>query len=466
MTALPSAALTDYIAAPFGTLHLEGIHIGRFRIERATIQGREAAINLQECILTALDEIGRKSALKNGTRYPQQLPMGTPARPLAKEIDDHLADMRRRQLDPKTVLATERTLKLLLLTCGNISACRVDYKHIQALWQLLRWAPKNLLSDPLLKRLSFEDAITLGKEQDVPPLAPATEERHRRFLVAFFNHLVNGQGIASSPMKAFRKPKEDHAIDPDKAIRLFEDGDLQAIFDPATFIPWARKPQHWWAPMIGLYTGARVNEVCQLKLTDILQERGIWCIAFQKTIDEDLAADPKRQRRSRQSMKGAGCMRIVPIAKPLLDAGFLEFVEDMRATGHPRLFPLLSAGVNRKTGETNARYSQQFVVDFGRYLKSLGFAKGIGFHAFRHTLATELDVNDVPEREIALVTGHSTDPRDRVQVLRKHYLHKKPQVTRSKQISALELYQPNVELPRYERGQFAEQLKDPSKFHP
>ena len=90
MTALPTAALTDYIAAPFGTLHLEGIHIGRFRIERATIQGREAAINLQECILTALDEIGRKNALKSGTRYPQPLPMGTPARPLAKEIDDCL----------------------------------------------------------------------------------------------------------------------------------------------------------------------------------------------------------------------------------------------------------------------------------------------------------------------------------------------------------------------------------------
>jgi len=159
-------------------------------------------------------------------------------------------------------------------------------------------------------------------------------------------------------------------------------------------------------------------------------------------------------------------MRIVPIAKPLLDAGFLEFVEYIKATGHPRLFPLLSAGVNRKTGETNARYSQQSVVDFGRYLKSLGFAKGIGFHAFRHALATELDVNDVPEKEIALVTGHSTDPRDRVQVLRKHYLHKKPQVTRSKQISALELYRPNVVLPRYQRGQFANCLADSDSFYP
>lgn len=67
---------------------------------------------------------------------------------------------------------------------------------------------------------------------------------------------------------------------------------------------------------------------------------------------------------------------------------------------------------------------------------------------------------------IAATAGSRTDPRDRVQVLRKHYLHKKPQVTRSKQISALELYQPNVEMPPYQRGQFAEQLKDPNKFYP
>lgn len=106
------------------------------------------------------------------------------------------------------------------------------------------------------------------------------------------------------------------------------------------------------------------------------------------------------------------------------------------------------------------------MADFGRYLKSLAFAKEIGLHACRHTLATELNVSDVPEREIALVTGHSTDPRDRVQVLRKHYLHKKPQVTRSKQISALELYRPNVELPSYQRGQFAKLLADPDKFYP
>ncbi|MCL1575026.1 hypothetical protein M3O57_19515, partial [Xanthomonas nasturtii] len=70
MTALPSSALNDYIASPFGLLHLEGIHVGRFRIDRAIIRGREAAINLQECILAALDETGRKSGLKNSDVPP------------------------------------------------------------------------------------------------------------------------------------------------------------------------------------------------------------------------------------------------------------------------------------------------------------------------------------------------------------------------------------------------------------
>ncbi|QEX79432.1 hypothetical protein F6Y24_01690 [Xanthomonas arboricola pv. pruni] len=51
-------------------------------------------------------------------------------------------------------------------------------------------------------------------------------------------------------------------------------------------------------------------------------------------------------------------------------------------------------------------------------------------------------------------------------MLRRHYLHKKPQVTRSKQISALELYQPNIELPRYQRGQFSSQLSDAGQFYP
>ena len=62
-----------------------------------------------------------------------------------------------------------------------------------------------------------------------------------------------------------------------------------------------KAPHRWWVPMIGLHTGARINEVAQLKLNDIVQEAGVWCIKIQKTVDADLSH--RDRNRSRQSLK-------------------------------------------------------------------------------------------------------------------------------------------------------------------
>ena len=163
-------------------------------------------------------------------------------------------------------------------------------------------------------------------------------------------------------------------------------------------------------------------------------------------------------------MKGKAAIRTLPVPQPLLDAGFLDFLADIRQCGHPRLFPHLSAGINKKTGETNARYSQAALNQFSAYMKALGFPKGVGFHAFRHTIATELHHQGVSDEDIALVTGHSLSKR--VPVLHEAYFHKKPAHARAKQIKALEQYRPAVVMPVYVPGQFGQQLKDPSKFYP
>lgn len=456
----------DYIEHPIGALTMADVKIGRFSARLVIADGREAGIIFRESVLDFFERPSRNQAIKNGTRAVQPLPVGTPARALSTEIDDYIADMGRRAMEPTTVAATTRTLGFLLFTCGDINAASVDHPHIHRFWELLRWAPRNLMSDPTIRRLTYDQAIAKGKAQGVRPLAPATMERHRRFLVAFFNHLVRGKAILGSPMDAFKPVKREYAIDPKRPIRLFEDKELQKIFNPETFLPWAKLPHRWWTPMIALYTGARINEIAQLKVSDIYEERGVWLFDFRKATDEDLALNPKLIRHSRQSFKGQGCIRAIPIAPELIEAGFLHFLADIKQTKHPRLFPHLSAGTNRKTKETNARYSQVAVIEFGRYLKTLEFGKGIGYHAFRHTLATELHVANVSERDIALITGHAGDARDRIEVLRRHYLHKRPLVTRGKQLDALKHFKPNVALPKYVTGQFAAALSNPKKFHP
>ena len=49
------------------------------------------------------------------------------------------------------------------------------------------------------------------------------------------------------------------------------------------------KPAYYWVPLLGLYTGARLNEICQLYVNDIKEIDKIWCIDInRKTNDKKL----------------------------------------------------------------------------------------------------------------------------------------------------------------------------------
>lgn len=82
--------------------------------------------------------------------------------------------------------------------------------------------------------------------------------------------------------------------------------------------------------------------------------------------------------------------------------------------------------------------------------KEPGFPKGVGFHAFRHTLATDLDHQGIRAEDVALITGHSVSKK--VPVLQDSYYHKKPEAIRKRQLAALSLYRPAVQLTMYRRG--------------
>lgn len=138
----------------------------------------------------------------------------------------------------------------------------------------------------------------------------------------------------------------------------------------------------FWLPLLGLWTGARLNELCQLRLEDVDEDGGIPFLHF-------------REGDAAQRIKG-GKKRIVPLHPQLLDLGFLRYVAAQRGAGEERVFPTLHPG-------PSGYYSDRPSRDFSAYLKALGIKTDkTSFHSFRHGMKDALraggvnaDINDI-----------------------------------------------------------------------
>jgi integrase len=293
------------------------------------------------------------------------------------------------------------------------------------------------------------EIIEAGKRDQVPMPSTHTLNKHHQRLGAFLNSLVRLDLLNKNPLKGL-KSEIDTSTDLDTG-RPFTLDELKAIFDPQRFKAWAEgSPHRWWGTMLGLYTGARVNEVAQIYLDDVREVSGVWGVFLWKS-------------SRNQKIKNKSSIRFVPLAQPLLDAGFLDFVEDMKDSGHPRLFPHLPAGTKQDGTPNGKGYGKQLSRQFGAYAKKLGIEKGTGFHAFRHTISTMLAEAEVSSADIAAITGHAV--RSDAPVLDKHYIHIAKPKTLPKRVETLAKFKPHVDLVPYRKGQFKAELENNNALH-
>jgi len=145
------------------------------------------------------------------------------------------------------------------------------------------------------------------------------------------------------------------------------------------------RPYYYWLPLIGLYSGMRIEEICQLHLEDIRLEDSVWVFDVNDN--------------GGKKLKTKGGKRLVPIHSKLVDLGLLKYAEKLRTKGEQRLFPELK---RQRDG-----YSQAASKWFGRLRNKLGFEPV--FHSLRHTVATTLKHKDHDENLVAELIGHTVD---------------------------------------------------------
>jgi len=125
----------------------------------------------------------------------------------------------------------------------------------------------------------------------------------------------------------------------------------------------------YWIPLLGLYTGARIGELAQLRLSDVESDGHI----------DQLSITDEGEGQSVKSQAG---VRKVPVHSELVRLGFLDYVKTMRDQGHALLWPkLVTRGI--KPGDYFGRW-------FGVYRKALGFGLYPDFHCMRHTVRSQM----------------------------------------------------------------------------
>jgi integrase len=177
----------------------------------------------------------------------------------------------------------------------------------------------------------------------------------------------------------------------------FEVSELQTLFDamprqvqPARHSPETALP---WASLIGLFTGMRLEEICQLKADDI---RVVSTNGGTTTVIVI-------HNGTNNSLKNESAARLVPVHSELVRAGLLDYVNALPKG--EMLFPGLKRRAS-KGDKIGARIGELF----SKKLKAINIKReGLCFHSLRHTVAGRLDAAEVRKSDAARILGHTVE---------------------------------------------------------
>ncbi|MDI3356883.1 site-specific integrase [Pseudomonas sp. UYIF39] len=275
----------------------------------------------------------------------------------------------------------ERALRDLFELMGDMPVVAFDVQQARLLKERLSRCPQYFGLRPEFAGKTLKQVVESGATYKT--ITAVTVNNRLRKLSAFLTWCKTNGYVADNPLVGMKVMTGSA-----KEARLsFDRHDLTTLLDLAALKVEARKhPWRYWLPLLGRATGARLEELCQLRVDDFIEQQGIPCLR----IDDS---------REGQNLKNSSSRRVLPLHSGLIELGLLLHVEAVKTTGADRLFPELDA-VRGKLGHAPSKW-------FGRYKTKHGITDPRKtFHSFRHTLIDELRDAGVQDSLIKRIAGH------------------------------------------------------------
>jgi integrase len=309
-----------------------------------------------------------------------------PTPPLSATIED-FARFKRAQgkWTVKTEAENRAGYELFKLIVGNKPLADIDDDAIVTYLETLKKLPPNINNAPAYVGKSVDEIIALSPETT---MAARTINKNVERVSSLFKWAMGKKKYGVT-----RNPAAGMSVDESGGAKRqpFTRADLAALFSSEEFT--SRQflnPYAYWLMPMGLFTGARLGELCQLYLTDFVDHNGVQCI--------DVSDQEEGQR-----LKNTNAKRLVPVHSRLIELGLLRYVDHLREIGVTRLFPELN---ERRDGFAQAasnwfqRHKKKCGID-GKHTKV--------FHSFRHSFISALLDDEVPEHAVAQIVGHEAN---------------------------------------------------------
>ncbi|MCS5528528.1 MAG: site-specific integrase, partial [Nitrosopumilus sp.] len=298
----------------------------------------------------------------------------------------------------KEIESDKRIVEEFIEIVGDIDFSTITKNEVSHYIDVQTKLPPNRKKSPKYRDLSIKEVMKLKLSQKEIQTPQNINKRITKLSV-FGNWGVRQGLLITNPFSGmkFSVKKQPHTRQP------FTADELRKIFKPETYLKWTihfshpyRKDRvsnhlpYYWIFLLGIFSGMRTNEMCQILLSQVKKEKGIWFIFIEDSEET--------------KVKTENAIRKVPVHPQLIDLGFVDYVTAQKKSKRGRLFWELSEDRDGFASHVSRHYNERFLPAVGvwkNYTKVL--------YCTRHTFINKLFSERVDENVIKTLVGHEKE---------------------------------------------------------
>ena len=308
---------------------------------------------------------------------------------------------RLEKISPKSLQEDESVIAEFVEIIGEMNASQMTKKEVNHYIDVQSKLPPNRKKSPKYRDHSISELV----EKNLPENETQTNQNINKRLTKLttFGHWCIKQGLISS--NPFKDMKLSVRKTPPKKRVPFSVKELREILKPEIYLDWTINYKHpiyneggakngmpyYWIFPLGILSGMRTNEMCQLRCSDIREEkRGMWFIYIEESEET--------------KVKTENSIRKIPVHPTLKELGFIDFVGKLRRKKKDRVFWELTQTRDGYAKRVSRHFNEKYLPAVGVWEKNVKV-----LYCTRHTFINCLYSKGVEENVIKALVGHEKE---------------------------------------------------------